>query len=158
MLKSSHHYLEEQHIKNEVCIRNNFQLSMPGARKKKVWLACVSLSRDFSRYPPSGELSVRRLKRRNLVPWLFSFLFSGRSPGETHVRQKNLICYLSNNSKSVGSCFQGANWQPQLSTSFNLVPLIFSFFKIRWSHFQTREFFRSSGFRDERNQRVLPSE
>lgn len=108
MLKSSHHYLEEQHIKNEVCIRNNFQLSMPGARKKKVWLACVSFSRDFSRYPPSGELSVRRLKRRNLVPWLFSFLFSGRWPGETHVRRKNLICYLSNNSKSVGSCFLGS--------------------------------------------------
>lgn len=88
MLKSSHHYLEEQHIKNEVCTRNNFQLSMPGAREKKVWLVCVSLSRDFSRYPPSGELSVSRLKRRNLVPWLFSFLFGGWSPGETHVRQK----------------------------------------------------------------------
>ena len=106
MLKSSHHYLEEQHIKNEVCIRNNFQLSMPGARKKKVWLVCVSLSRDFSRHQPNREL-VHRLKRRNLVSWLFSFLFGGWSPGETHVRQKILICYLSNNSKSVGPCFLG---------------------------------------------------
>lgn len=105
MLKSSHHYLEEQHIKNEVCIRSNFQLSLPGARKKKVWLACVSLSRDFSRHQPNGEL-VRRLKRHNLVPWLFSFLFSGWSLGETHVRQKNLICY-PNISKSVGPCFLG---------------------------------------------------
>ena len=85
MLKSSHHYLEEQHIKNEVCIRNNLQLSMPGARKKNVWFACVSLSRDFSRHQPNGEL-VHRLKRRNLVSWLLSFLFSGWSLGETHVR------------------------------------------------------------------------
>ena len=110
MLKSSHHYLEEQHIKNEVCIRNNFQLSMPGARKEKVWLVCVSLSRatfhGICQKFNNREL-VRRLKRRNLVPWLFSFLFRGWSPGETHVRQKILICYLSNNSKSVGLCFLG---------------------------------------------------
>ena len=37
MLKSSHHYLEEQHIKNEVCIRNNFY----ARRQKEKGVACV---------------------------------------------------------------------------------------------------------------------
>lgn len=42
MLKSSHHYLEEQHIKNEVCIRNDFSCLCPALERKRCGLNAIN--------------------------------------------------------------------------------------------------------------------